>query len=109
MQTPTGDWVSGCARKLSLTLALTLGACNGNIGYHGKPPVVITPPNPLCNGLDPGPSFIRRVNRRSTTTRFATCCETTLTPARSFPPEEQRLGFDDNGAALSMSPVLTEQ
>ena len=35
--------------------------------------------------------------------------QTTLTPGRSFPPEERRLGFDDNGAALSVSPVLTEQ
>ena len=55
---------AGALAKVAVTLALTtLGACNGNIGDHAKPPVVITTPQPLCNGLDPGPSFIRRVNR----------------------------------------------
>jgi hypothetical protein len=103
---------TGAARaraKGALTLALTLAACNGNIGDHTKPPVVITPPSPLCNGLDPGPSFIRRVNRLEYDNTVRDLLQTTLTPARTFPPEERRLGFDDNGAALSTSPVLTEQ
>ena len=100
---------AGALAKVALTLALTLGACNGNIGDHAKPPVVITPPNPLCNGLDPGPSFIRRVNRLEYDNTVRDLLQTTLTPARTFPPEERRLGFDDNGAALSTSPVLTEQ
>ena len=65
--------------------------------------------SPLCTGLDPGPSFIRRVNRLEYNNTVRDLLQTTLTPGRSFPPEERRLGFDDNGAALSVSPVLAEQ
>jgi len=99
---------AGALAKSALTLALTLGACNGNISDHAKPPIVVTPPNPLCTGLDPGPSFIRRVNRIEYDNTVRDLLQTTLTPARGFPSEERRLGFDDNGAALSVSPVLTE-
>jgi hypothetical protein len=89
-------------------LTLALGACNGAIGDHGKPPIVVTT-TPLCRGLDPGPSFIRRVNRFEYDNTVRDLLHTTLTPARGFPAEERRLGFDDNGAALSVSPLLTEQ
>jgi hypothetical protein len=85
------------------------GACTGSISDHGKPPGTVTIPTPLCSGLDPGPSFIRRVNRLEYDNTVRDLLQTTLTPARSFPPEERRLGFDDNGAALSVSPVLAEQ
>jgi hypothetical protein len=100
---------TGAAGALA-TLTLTVGACNGSIGDHGKPPgTVVIPPSPLCSGLDPGPSFIRRVNRLEYDNTVRDLLQTTLAPARGFPPEERRLGFDDNGAALSVSPVLTEQ
>ena len=65
---------TGAAGAL-VTLTLTLGACNGSIGDHAKPPgTVVISPSPLCTGLDPGPSSSVASTGWSTTTRFATCC-----------------------------------
>ena len=76
---------------------------------EGLPPITTNPPTPLCNGLDPGPTYIRRLNKTEYNNSVRDLLATTLQPANTFPTEEKRLGFDDNSAALNVSPVLAEQ
>ena len=93
---------------LALTLAPIAG-CTGKIGNEETLPPITTNPTPLCRGLDPGPTYIRRLNRTEYNNTVRDLLGTSLRPANTFPTEEKRLGFDDNSAALSVSPVLTEQ
>ena len=97
----------------AVTLALALAsvvACNGTIGGHGSTdPGTTTKVGPICNGLDPGPAYVRRLNRTEYDNTVRDLLGTTLQPATAFPTEEKRLGFDDNGAALSVPPQLVEQ
>jgi len=90
---------------------LAAGACTGQIGAKGGGPGVTTTRGAVCNGPspDPGPSFIRRLNRLEYDNTVRDLLGTSSTPAVGFPIEEHALGFDDNGEALSVSPLLAEQ
>jgi len=84
------------------------GGCHGTIGHHGdQDPTTTT--TPLCSGVDSGPTYIRRVNRLEYNNTVHDLLQTSLAPANGFPTEEKRLGFDDNAAVLSVSPLLAEQ
>jgi hypothetical protein len=66
----------------------------------------------LCAAsTDPGPAYVRRVTRLEydNTVRDLLLLGTPTTIADQFPTEEVRLGFDNNAAALSVSPALAEQ
>jgi hypothetical protein len=93
-------------------LLFVVGSCTGTIGgpaATGGDPVGTR--NALCQGRapDPGPSYIRRVNRLEYNNTVRDLLGDTTRPADGFPAEEKRLGFDNNADALSVSPVLAEQ
>jgi hypothetical protein len=101
---------TGFARALPVAGLLVSLGCNGAIGAREPHPTTTsTESRPLCGGLDPGPAYVRRVNRLEYDNTVRDLLGTTLTPATAFPTEERRLGFDDNGAALSAPPQLVEQ
>ena len=62
-----------------------------------------------CSAQNPGPSFIRRLNRFEYNNTVRDLLGDTTQPADDFPIEEKRLGFDNNAEALQVSPVLAEQ
>jgi hypothetical protein len=83
----------------------TTGGGGGTAGTGG--PIV---PNPAaCNAVDPGPSFARRLTRFEYDNTVRDLLGDTSAPARAFPPEERRHGFDNNADALTVSPLLGEQ
>src|SRR3954463_14071400 len=85
-----------------------LGACTGSIGAPGGG----STSSALCGGaagVDPGPSFIRRMTRLEYNNAVRDLLGTTTPLANQFPTEEIRLGFNNNAAALSVSPTLAEQ
>jgi hypothetical protein len=80
--------------------------------------VVNNPDNPgggpgrvsaLCQTVDPGPAVIRRLTRLEYNNTLRDLLGAASGAADGFPTEERRLGFDNNAAALSTSPVLVEQ
>ncbi len=94
---------------LALALAAALGACTGRIG--GVKDGTTGNSSALCAGgpPNPGPSYIRRVNRLEYNNTVHDLLGDTTAPADNFPAEEVSLGFDNNAQALSVSPVLAEQ
>jgi hypothetical protein len=66
-------------------------------------------PAASCTSPAPGPSLIRRLTRREYDNTVADLLGDRSNPARLFPAEERRLGFDNNASALTISPLLAEQ
>ena len=59
--------------------------------------------------LDPGPAFVRRVTHLEYDNTVRDLLGMPTTIGNQFPSEEVRLGFDNNAAALSVSPDLAAQ
>jgi hypothetical protein len=97
---------TGAAALLSL-----ISSCTGTIGGPLGAGPVVGGHSSLCQGAapQPGPSFIRRVNRLEYNNTVRDLLGDLTHPADAFPAEEKRLGFDNNADALSVSPVLAEQ
>jgi hypothetical protein len=97
----------------AVAVFLSGGSCTGTIsgpaGTGGGGTVGTT--SALCQSAapSPGPSYIRRVTRVEYNNTVRDLLGDTTGPADGFPPEEKRLGFDNNADALSISPVLAEQ
>ena len=89
------------------------GAGVGSIGAGGT--VSMTPAQvaALCASgtpsLDPGPAFVRRVTHTEYDNTIRDLLGMPTTIGDQFPTEEVRLGFDNNAAALSVSPDLAQQ
>ncbi len=66
-------------------------------------------PDPTCTTLEPGPSFVRRLNRFEYNNTVRDLLGDTTAPADDFPTEERRNGFDNDATALQLSPALVEQ
>src|SRR5450432_903974 len=114
--------LSAC-RGAALTGGLLfLAACSGTIGEtgHGTSgagsstragglggPVGVGSTD--CSAQNPGPSYVRRLNRFEYNNTVRDLLGDTTQPANDFPEEEKRLGFDNNASALQVSPVLAEQ
>jgi hypothetical protein len=62
-----------------------------------------------CSAHNPGPSFVRRLNRFEYNNTVRDLLGDDTSPADDFPAEERRMGFDNTAAALQISPVLAEQ
>jgi hypothetical protein len=111
---------------------VALGACAGSIDTARTvaapaarptlPPVEVTPtePDPLlvpperlssgvCRGVDPGPSYVRRLNRFEYNNTVRDLLGDQSHPADDFPAEEKKDGFEGNALALTVSPLLNEQ
>jgi hypothetical protein len=64
----------------------------------------------LCAAtVDPGPAFVRRITHLEYDNTIRDLLGTPTTVGDQFPTEEVRLGFDNNAAALSVSPDLAEE
>ncbi len=63
-----------------------------------------------CTGtIDPGPTPLRRLNRFEYDNTVVDLLFGGPRPAGTFPSEEKVNGFDNNGEALTVSPLLSEQ
>ncbi|HVU00099.1 MAG TPA: DUF1592 domain-containing protein [Polyangiaceae bacterium] len=80
-------------------------------GVPGSPanPTGLTEADCLAKPPTPGPSFLRRLNRFEYDNTVRDLLGDSSQPASAFPPEEKRLGFDNNATALQVSPALVEQ
>ena len=100
----------GAAGPGAVAVLLFVGSCTGSI--TGPPGGTVAGKTAaLCQNAAPrpGPSFIRRVTRVEYENTLRDLLGDTSGLAADFPPEEKRLGFDNNAEALSISPVLAEQ
>lgn len=66
-------------------------------------------PEPEPRAGDPGPSPLRRLTRVEYNNAVFQLFGDTSQPANAFVPEETALGFDNQAAALVVSPLLAEQ
>jgi len=66
-------------------------------------------PEPEIRAGDPGPSPLRRLTRIEYNNAIFQLFGDTSQPANAFVPEETALGFDNQAAALVVSPLLAEQ
>jgi hypothetical protein len=110
-----GAEVSVIAAAMILTVGSLLGSCTGVVsdpsdpGVHGGPADPTGRVSALCQTVDPGPAVIRRMTRLEYSNTLRDLLGIASGAADTFPTEERRLGFDNNAAALSTSPVLVEQ
>ncbi|MES1172295.1 MAG: DUF1592 domain-containing protein [Bacteroidota bacterium] len=93
---------------MAIAVVLGLGGCTGVVGDAGGP-TTGGGSAALCQTPDPGPSVIRRMTRLEYRNTLRDLLGSPPAIADAFPAEERRLGFDNNAAALSTSPVLVEQ
>ncbi|MCY0988603.1 DUF1592 domain-containing protein [Nannocystis sp. ILAH1] len=61
-----------------------------------------------CKGIEPGPSPIRRMNRREYDNTVRDLLGADGRPAQAFPAEEEALGFNNNADALVVTSLLAE-
>ncbi|WAS93664.1 DUF1592 domain-containing protein [Nannocystis punicea] len=86
-------------KSLSITLLSLLvasSACDGD-------------DKPTLSSGDPGPSPLRRLTRVEYNNAIFQLFGDTTRPADAFVPEETALGYDNQAAALVVSPLLAEQ
>jgi Protein of unknown function (DUF1592)/Protein of unknown function (DUF1588)/Protein of unknown function (DUF1587)/Protein of unknown function (DUF1585)/Protein of unknown function (DUF1595) len=91
------------------TLIAAAGSCTGVVSNPSNPSNPTGNQSALCQGVNPGPSFIRRVTRLEYNNTVRDLLGDNSGVGNGFPVEERRLGFDNNATALSVSPVLAEQ
>ena len=65
-------------------------------------------PESCAGALDPGPSPIRRLTRVEYNNTVYQLLGDTSSPADTFPHDEEAAGFDNQAAALVVSPLLAE-
>lgn len=100
-------------RSLRLTwplgAGLALAACVGNIGDPppGKPPGEAQ--GPVCDGVQPGESPIRRMTRFEYNNTVRDLLGDNTNPADEFVAEEEALGFNNQATALGVTQLLAEQ
>jgi hypothetical protein len=81
----------------------------GNAG-SGAVGMMPAPSKELCaTSVDPGPAVVRRVTRLEYNNTVSDLLGTPTTIANQFPTEEVAFGFNNNAAALTVSPELAEQ
>ncbi|HSN96796.1 MAG TPA: DUF1592 domain-containing protein [Candidatus Nanopelagicales bacterium] len=82
--------------------AAGVGACKG--GGEDRPAQ-----GPVCVGLEPGASPIRRMTRFEYNNTVRDLLGDDTAPASSFAPEEEVLGYNNQAAALGVTQLLAEQ
>ncbi len=63
----------------------------------------------VCKGIEPGPTYVRRLTKNEYNNVINHLAGDTSSPAKDFPTETQIEGWDNNGLAQTVSPVLLEQ
>ncbi|WP_438008676.1 DUF1592 domain-containing protein [Sorangium sp. So ce321] len=88
---------------------LLLASCTGQYGdlpaHDGDGEAT----GPLCATIDPGESPLRRMTRVEYDNTIFDLLGDDSRPAQGFVPEEESLGFNNQAAALVVSPLLAEQ
>jgi hypothetical protein len=98
-------WLLGGAAALGAAFALA--ACSGRIG---DPPGTIGESEaPVCTGVVPGKSPIRRMTRFEYNNTVRDLLGDDTKPALAFVPEEEAMGFDNQATALGVTQILAEQ
>jgi hypothetical protein len=116
LATQAGGLFSGCLAALSSLLSLV--ACTGTIGDGGDAAGSGNTPG-MVGGVAGNPTFcgssaqlaaapIRRLNRFEYDNTVRDLLGDTSGPAQEFPAEERQSGFNNNAAALTVSPLLAE-
>ncbi len=77
------------------------------LGCEAAPPV--DRPATCSGAIEPGPAPIRRLTRVEYNNTVYQLLGDTSQPADAFPPDEEAAGFDNQAAALVVSPLLAEQ
>src|SRR5262245_11351905 len=95
-------------RKHWLIVGLLATACTGNIGDPPPPPTAEVQ-SPLCTGVQPGKSPIRRMTRFEYNNAVRDLLGDTSEPASEFVVEEEALGFNNQATALGVTQLLAEQ
>lgn len=73
-----------------------------------EPPPTGSIPESCSGAIEPGPSPLRRLTRVEYDNTVFQLLGDNSRPARAFPPDEEAGGFDNQAAALSVSPLLAE-
>jgi len=87
--------------------------CAGLVGCDAEEPPVEPPPTEeapesCTEEIRPGPSPLRRLTRVEYDNTIFQLLGDNSRPARAFPADEEAGGFDNQAAALSVSPLLAE-
>jgi len=90
-----------------LALGLILAACTGRFGDTPEP--VGQAEGPICKGLQPGKSPIRRMTRFEYDNTVRDLLGDTTEPAKNFVAEEEAMGFNNQATALGVTELLAEQ
>ncbi|WP_437591233.1 DUF1592 domain-containing protein [Sorangium sp. So ce1000] len=91
---------------------LLLASCTGQFGdlpANGDDDGDGEATAPLCDAIEPGESPLRRMTRVEYDNTIFDLLGDDSRPARGFVPEEESLGFNNQAAALVVSPLLAEQ
>ncbi len=98
-------WLVGGAAALAAASALA--ACSGRIG--DPPGTLQEAEGPVCVGVVPGKSPIRRMTRFEYNNTVRDLLGDDTKPASDFVPEEEAMGFDNQATALGVTQILAEQ
>ncbi|HEX7450865.1 MAG TPA: DUF1587 domain-containing protein, partial [Polyangiaceae bacterium] len=103
------DSLAGTVCAVTLCACTGAGAANADAaGSAGAGSTGST--KELCAAsVDPGPQVVRRVTRLEYNNTVSDLLGTATTIANQFPTEEVAFGFNNNAAALTVSPELAEQ
>ncbi|WP_437636942.1 DUF1592 domain-containing protein [Sorangium sp. So ce854] len=88
---------------------LLLASCSGQFGDLPADDGGGEATAPLCTTVEPGESPLRRMTRVEYDNTVFDLLGDDSRPARGFVPEEESLGFNNQAAALVVSPLLAEQ
>ncbi|WP_438018509.1 DUF1592 domain-containing protein [Sorangium sp. So ce315] len=88
---------------------LLLASCSGQFGDLPADDGGGEATAPLCTTVEPGESPLRRMTRVEYDNTIFDLLGDDSRPARGFVPEEESLGFNNQAAALVVSPLLAEQ
>lgn len=92
---------------------LLFASCTGQFGdlptHHDEEDGGGEAAAPLCTTIEPGESPLRRMTRAEYDNTIFDLLGDDSRPARGFVPEEESLGFNNQAAALVVSPLLAEQ
>ncbi|MBK9258966.1 MAG: DUF1592 domain-containing protein [Polyangiaceae bacterium] len=90
--------------------SLILGALVSCSGHIGDPPGTLSEAAaPMCVGIVPGKSPIRRMTRFEYNNTVRDLLGDDTEPAANFVPEEEAMGFDNQAVALGVTQILAEQ
>lgn len=108
---PIGRRPVDARRRIAVVVAALLApifaGCEAEEPTTAPPPATETPAS-CTDQIRPGPAPLRRLTRVEYDNTIFQLLGDNTRPARAFPPDEEAGGFDNQAAALSVSPVLAE-